>query len=82
MRMGGRTQTQLESVGEKLADIIEEIGYGVVTREDEAYVVGGGHCVASGISIAHGRPLVEGDIVRDFGIWGDDVAVAYDRTYA
>lgn len=44
-----------------------EIGFGAVTREDEAYWVGLGAGLRMGIARRHMRPLVAGEEVRDWG---------------
>ncbi|EOR71856.1 DNA methylase, partial [Thermobifida fusca TM51] len=53
---------------EKLQSKIEEIGFGAVTREDSAYMVGRGTLLRHGISKENQRPLIEGDTIRDWNI--------------
>ncbi|MEU9026779.1 BREX-2 system adenine-specific DNA-methyltransferase PglX [Streptomyces sp. NPDC048383] len=54
----------------KLKSVVEEIGAGAVTREDDAYMVGAGALRRAGIAEAHERELVEGGAVRDYLIDG------------
>ncbi|WP_344278840.1 BREX-2 system adenine-specific DNA-methyltransferase PglX [Streptomyces hebeiensis] len=49
-----------------LGDISEEIGAGAVTREDSAYMVGERALVHAGVDPDEWRPLVEGDVTRDY----------------
>jgi hypothetical protein len=60
----------MESARGRLADVIDEIGYGAVTREDEAYMVGSGLLRRRQVPLSYHRPIVEGDKVRDFGLEG------------
>lgn len=55
-----------------LAQTVKEIGFGGVTREDSAYVIGVDTCRRAGIDRTHRLPLVEGEFLRDFGL-SDDV---------
>ncbi|WP_308129708.1 BREX-2 system adenine-specific DNA-methyltransferase PglX [Kitasatospora aureofaciens] len=61
-------QAQLERMPRRLGDLVGEIGFGAVTREDGAYMVGGGTLNRKRIDAGRRRPLVEGDVVRDFAI--------------
>ncbi|MET8503086.1 BREX-2 system adenine-specific DNA-methyltransferase PglX [Streptomyces sp. NPDC004787] len=67
-------QEMVEQLGSKavakLKSVIEEIGAGAVTREDDAYMVGAGALRRAGIAEAHERELVEGGAVRDYLIDG------------
>ncbi|WP_026453739.1 BREX-2 system adenine-specific DNA-methyltransferase PglX [Saccharomonospora iraqiensis] len=47
---------------------IHETGFGAVTREDNAYMVGGRALRRSGIGEEWQKPLVEGDVTRDYAI--------------
>jgi hypothetical protein len=51
-----------------LGDVVAEIGFGAVTREDSAYMVGGGILRRLGLPPEHRRPIVEGDVTRDWRI--------------
>ncbi|MGY6653633.1 BREX-2 system adenine-specific DNA-methyltransferase PglX [Amycolatopsis sp. TRM77291] len=51
-----------------LEDRVAEIGFGTVTREDNAYMVGDGALRRSGVDAAHLRPIVEGEVTRDYRI--------------
>ncbi|MFD7320530.1 BREX-2 system adenine-specific DNA-methyltransferase PglX [Streptomyces sp. NPDC059875] len=67
-------QEMVEQLGSravgKLKSVVEEIGAGAVTREDDAYMVGAGALRRAGITEAHERELVEGGAVRDYLIDG------------
>ncbi|MDG4799327.1 BREX-2 system adenine-specific DNA-methyltransferase PglX [Micromonospora sp. WMMD980] len=52
----------------RLSDLITEIGFGAVTREDSAYMVGAGALRRAGVPDAQQRPLVEGEFSRDWAI--------------
>ncbi|MFI1377555.1 BREX-2 system adenine-specific DNA-methyltransferase PglX [Streptomyces longwoodensis] len=52
----------------KLRSVVEEIGAGAVTRENDAYMVGAGALRRAGIEKAYERELVEGETVRDYVI--------------
>jgi hypothetical protein len=52
----------------KLANRIAEIGFGAVTREDSAYMVGDGTLRRYRVEMRHRLPIVEGDAVRDWAI--------------
>ncbi|MEV0890238.1 BREX-2 system adenine-specific DNA-methyltransferase PglX [Promicromonospora sp. NPDC050262] len=54
-----------------LSESITEIGFGGVTREDEAYMVGAGALRRHGVLDTHRKLLVEGEFLRDFGGSGD-----------
>nr|WP_221473576.1 BREX-2 system adenine-specific DNA-methyltransferase PglX [Planomonospora venezuelensis] len=47
---------------------VGEIGSGAVTREDSAYMLGEGALRRARIEPSKGRPLVEGDVTRDWKI--------------
>ncbi|MET9373898.1 BREX-2 system adenine-specific DNA-methyltransferase PglX [Streptomyces sp. NPDC002992] len=69
----GELQSRITAVRDRLSNRIAEIGFGAVTREDGAYMVGSGALRRSRIGVEYQRPMVEGDVVRDFGI-GESVA--------
>jgi Domain of unknown function (DUF7008)/Eco57I restriction-modification methylase len=72
---------RLESAPRGLIDLIEEIGFGAVTREDDAYMLGSGPLNRFRIPATYQRPLVEGDTVRDYGIGNPTIALwPYDVT--
>ncbi len=52
----------------QLSQKVEEVGFGAVTREDAAYMVGDGPVRRFGIPSDFFRPLVEGDKVRDWSV--------------
>lgn len=68
---------RLESIAQKqLSSLISEIGFGAVTREDEAYLVGRRCASRWGVPDAQIKPMIEGEVIRDwalrdpsFGIW-------------
>src|SRR5439155_23623109 len=43
-----------------------EIGFGAVTREDDAYMLGSRALARWGVPLTHRRPLVEGKAVREW----------------
>jgi hypothetical protein len=61
-------KVHLESVSRRLGSLVDEIGFGGVTREDEAYMLGSGPLRRFQIPADQQRPLVEGDKVRDFTV--------------
>ncbi|MFH8758571.1 BREX-2 system adenine-specific DNA-methyltransferase PglX [Streptomyces atroolivaceus] len=64
----GALQARIEATAEKLSGVAEEIGFGAVTREDSAYMVGSGTLRRFGISSPFRRALVEGEVTRDYAI--------------
>jgi hypothetical protein len=59
----------IEERGEKiLSEIATDIGFGAVTREDEAYLLSSKVAARQRIPRAQVRPLVEGEVVRDWEI--------------
>ncbi|WP_322753660.1 BREX-2 system adenine-specific DNA-methyltransferase PglX [Frankia sp. Cas3] len=57
----------IEKAGDRsVAEVIADIGFGAVTREDSAFVVGHGTLHRFQVSKDHRRPLVEGDVLRDW----------------
>jgi len=55
-----------EATDDKLEDLVTEIGFGAVTREDDAYLIGTEVARRLGVSPRFIRPLVSGDEVRDW----------------
>ncbi|WP_329248524.1 BREX-2 system adenine-specific DNA-methyltransferase PglX [Streptomyces sp. NBC_01478] len=53
----------------RLRDVVEEIGYGAVTREDDAFMIGAGALRRGRVPESHQRPIVEGVDVRDYAAW-------------
>ena len=51
-----------------LSKNVATIGFGATTKEDEAFIVGSGTLQRAKISPKYRRPLVEGNIVRDYTI--------------
>lgn len=45
-----------------------QIGFGAVTREDSVFMVGRGALRRLGVTEEHQRPIVEGDVTRDYRI--------------
>ena len=58
----------VEMAAAKLGDLVTEIGFSAVTREDEAYRVGASVAKRHGVACDHIRLLVAGEEVRDWGI--------------
>ncbi|WP_029008648.1 BREX-2 system adenine-specific DNA-methyltransferase PglX [Azospirillum halopraeferens] len=78
--MGGGGATDLKELIERAAkqrleDRVQEIGFGAVTREDDAYLVPGGVAKRLGIDSRHIKPLVQGEHVRDHVISSDMEAI-------
>lgn len=68
-------QTLEVNASRVLSSVVDEIGFGGVTREDSAYIVGQGTLRRRGFSPAQMLPLVEGEFLRDYVIdagveWG------------
>ena len=84
--IGGGGATNLkESVEahsrETLGDAGADIGYGAVTRENEAYILGEAAIRRVGISTALMKPLVDGESVRDWSTVGATASIwPYDQT--
>ena len=71
--IGGGGAVALKSVIEKtsttvLNDVTSQIGFGVMTREDDVYLVSGEVASRAGIDPKFIKPMVVGDIVRDWSI--------------
>jgi hypothetical protein len=68
---------KIASVANKqLSAIANEIGFGAVTREDEAYLVGQKAALRRQVPKEQIRPMIEGEVIRDwalqepnYGIW-------------
>jgi hypothetical protein len=58
--------------GELLRVLAPDIGFGAVTREDEAYMLGSPTLARRGIPSRYRRSLVEGKVVREWAIGGYD----------
>lgn len=56
-----------------LGAVSADIGFGAVTREDEAYIVPGAMVRRAGIEPAHALPIISGEQVRD---WALDTSVS------
>ena len=69
---GGDTPMVLEIIdvgaSTRLGEIAGEIGFGAVTREDDAYLLSESVARRLGVQADHLRPLVAGDEVRDWSI--------------
>jgi hypothetical protein len=73
-------KAHVDSALGRLADLVEEIGFGSVTREDDAYTFGAGALRRAQIPIDEQRTLVEGDTVRDFSILNSPISIwPYDK---
>lgn len=51
-----------------LSDRVKEIGFGAVTREDSAFMIGARAARRLGVRDEHVLPIVEGDVTRDWHI--------------
>lgn len=68
---GGASELKVrveEAARGTLCRVSSEVGFGAVTREDDAYRVSTAVCLRHGISKEQIRPLVAGEEVRDWGI--------------
>lgn len=64
-----RVKTTIErSSSTRLVDDIADIGFGAVTRDDDAFVIGTGPARRAGIPDSHVLPFVTGKEVRDWGL--------------
>lgn len=66
---------QLEAKAIARLGELAEIGTGAVTREDDVYLVGRSAALRMGVPCGQIRPLVEGDVVRDWSISGPVEAI-------
>ncbi|MFD1146346.1 BREX-2 system adenine-specific DNA-methyltransferase PglX [Saccharothrix hoggarensis] len=51
---------------QKLSSRVSEIGFGAVTREDNAYMLGEGALRRANVDASHQRAIVEGEVIRDY----------------
>jgi hypothetical protein len=69
---GGGASDVMQAIEAKatkiLSDMITEIGFGAVTREDSAYMIGAGALRRHRIPICFQRAIVEGEVTRDWAI--------------
>jgi Domain of unknown function (DUF7008)/Eco57I restriction-modification methylase len=64
----------------KLSSRVTEIGFGAVTREDSAYMVGDGALRRHAVEERHRMPIVEGDVTRDWAITNPVMSIwPYDK---
>lgn len=77
----GRVQESIEqAVAERLSSIANSIGFGVVTRTDDAYLLGDGALRRAGIEASLRRAMVDGESTRDWSAIDPDVALwPYDE---
>jgi hypothetical protein len=78
--MGGggaaELKARLDQMGDtQLGGICDEIGFGAVTREDEAYLVSERVALRHHVPETEIRPLVAGDEIRDWGIYDTPGAI-------
>lgn len=71
--MGGGGASELRELVEragvqKVQDVVEDIGFGVVTREDELYSMPRQTALRLDVSPSHVRTLVDGECVREWGL--------------
>lgn len=59
----------------QLQDVVDEIGTGAVTREDEVYLVGAGAAQRMGVRAEQQRVVAEGEFIRDWCISDPTVAI-------
>ncbi|WBB51814.1 BREX-2 system adenine-specific DNA-methyltransferase PglX [Verrucosispora sp. WMMA2044] len=64
-----RLLATVEGAGfQRLGQVASEIGFGAVTREDSAFMIGARTARRHGIDTNHVRLMVEGDVTRDWRI--------------
>ncbi|WP_326563863.1 BREX-2 system adenine-specific DNA-methyltransferase PglX [Micromonospora peucetia] len=72
---GGGAVTLLQQIDSRslsrLGQIAKSVGFGAVTREDDAYMLGQPALQRHGVDARYRRPLVEGGAVRDWVVAGD-----------
>lgn len=74
-------RNHIEEQAEARLEALAEIGTGVVTREDDVYILGRACALRLGVPQSQLRPLVEGDAVRDWRIHEPlDAIWPYDAT--
>ncbi len=64
-----------ETADGRLSELTTEIGFGAVTREDAAYLLGEGALRRHRIAPEFCRPLVEGEEVRDWSVGSPSLAL-------
>ena len=73
-------QAAIESERKVLGTIVNAIGFGAVTREDDAYLMPPGTAIRHGIPAPYIRPMIEGENVRDYRLKIDAEAIwPYNR---
>ena len=70
----------IEAAPDRLARSITEIGFGAVTREDLAYMVGAGTLRRAAVPSIYEKLLVEGEFLRDYS--GAEMAICSLWPYA
>ena len=69
---GGGADLLMKEIGSgshrSLAKLVSEIGFGAVTREDSAYMLGAGMLRRRAVPKRFQRPIVEGDVTRDWAV--------------
>ncbi|WP_437338608.1 BREX-2 system adenine-specific DNA-methyltransferase PglX [Sorangium sp. So ce394] len=82
---GGATELKelLETRAEKrLGEVVDIIGVGALTMEDDAYIWGEGAIRRHEIPAVCARPMVTGDVVRDWAVHGPEHCVfPYDQSF-
>ncbi|ATL66672.1 BREX-2 system adenine-specific DNA-methyltransferase PglX [Nocardia terpenica] len=64
----------LEANTSELKSLIDEIGFGAVTREDSAYLLGAGMLRRNGVPEQFLMPFAEGDNARDWAVTNPPIA--------
>ncbi|RJF84178.1 BREX-2 system adenine-specific DNA-methyltransferase PglX [Azospirillum cavernae] len=59
----------------RLKDVVEDIGFGAVTREDDAYFIGKSAARRKKISKKYTLPVINGSNVRDYAISDSDLGI-------
>ncbi|WP_328541203.1 BREX-2 system adenine-specific DNA-methyltransferase PglX [Streptomyces sp. NBC_00371] len=65
----GAAQQEIQGCCERtLGDVADSIGFGAVTRADDAYMLGQGALQRAGVPLKMRRPLIDGATVRDWSL--------------
>ncbi len=72
--MGLKAQCEA-ATSRSLRDLQADVGFGAVTREDDAYMLGGAALARASVHPDLQRPLVEGKRIRDWRVVDPDAAL-------
>lgn len=75
---GGGAIELKEAIGQaplRLGQLPADVGFGAVTRQDAAYMLGEGMLRRRGVTESHQRLMIEGENARDFLVTGAEMSV-------